>query len=259
MTDKIVDKNAGDTYKDTIFLTWLKNTNQRRVFEKVLSERSDWWCKDGMTILELGCGDGASAARLFDVLDKKGLQYSYTGVDPSSEQLERFKTRFPGKNDLQLTCAGAEDYAASKKFDLTVVVHALYYVNDLAAILNRICAASEKAIVVHHGKLGINEVHERFRDYVRVGDNIVSTWEDVRRALDRIGASYELQIAYSEADVSSCNDPQNPEGRNLIKFFLDRADLSDDRIVEVSDWFRTRPDTLLQDDGYFFINGIGGL
>jgi hypothetical protein len=135
------------------------------------------------------------------------------------------------------------------------MVHALYYVNSFEEVLRKVCTTADKVFVVHHGVFGMNEVHERFRDYVKPGPHIISTWVDVQKSLDALGFKYELEVRDTEVQVAACQDPQNEEGRKLIKFFLERSDPSEKEIKKVSAWFRTRPKVMKHDVGYFFIEG----
>jgi SAM-dependent methyltransferase len=241
-----------DIYQDSVYSSWLKNSNERDVLERVFRDCRDWWCKDGLKILDIGCGTGSAAKRLFKILDEGKLGYSYTGIDPYEDQLKKFRTEFPDKR-ISLVRSSFEDFVPDKEYDLAILVHSLYYVDDLKGALKKICGMAKKSVVVHHGERGINEVHEAFRSEVKKGANIISTWRDVKKALDDAGIAYDLQIVETEVDVSSCRESGNHEGLNLIRFFLERTDLPDSLIVKVREWFKKRPEKMGQDVGYFFI------
>lgn len=240
-------------YQDTVYSAWLKNSNERDVLEKIFRERAGWWCKDGMSILDIGCGTGSAAQRLFKILSERGYLFTYTGVDPYKDQLKRFREIFHDQPGIELIRSKVEDFNTDHKFDLTIFVHALYYVDDFVKVIPKVRATGNKLVIVHHGKLGINEVHQEFRACVKQGPHIISTWEDVEKALGAANIPYDLQIRDTEVNVSSCKDPKNEEGRRLIRFFLERSELPEKTIKDVSSWFRKRPDMMKQDVGYFFI------
>lgn len=242
-----------DIYEDTVYSAWLKNSNERDVLEEVFRERLNWWSKDNMSILDIGCGTGSAAQRLFKILNEQGFSFTYTGVDPYVDQLIRFRDAFQDQPNIQLIQSKVEDFEADNRFDLTLLIHSLYYANDLIEVIRKVLIAGDKMIIVHHGKFGINEVHQQFRNYVRQGSNIISTWEDVKKALDFVNIQYDLQIRNTETNVASCKDSRNNEGRRLIKFFLEHSELPEKTVEEVSDWFKLRPDILKQDVGYFFV------
>lgn len=243
-----------DIYEDTVYSAWLKNSNERDVLEEVFRERLNWWSKDNMSILDIGCGTGSAAQRLFKILNEQRFLFAYTGVDPYEDQLIRFRDTFQEQSNIQLVKSRVEDFENSRKFDLILFVHSLYYVDDFVQVIKKFRAMGDKLIIVHHGKLGINQVHQQFRLHVKQGPHIISTWEDVKKALDHAKISYNLQIRDTEVNVSSCKDSENEEGRRLIKFFLEHSELPEETIKEVSDWFNSRPDMMKQDVGYFFID-----
>ncbi len=242
-----------DIYQDSVYSAWLKNSNERDVLERVFRDRAGWWCKDNLAILDIGCGSGSAAQRAFKILDEKRFTFEYTGVDPYEDQLKRFRDDMAGKKSIELVCSTVESFTAPKKYDLTMMVHALYYVTSFEDILKKVSTTADKVILVHHGKFGINEVHQQFRSYVKPGPHTISTWEDVQHSLDTVGIPYTLEIRDTQVNISSCKDPKNEEGIKLIKFFLEHSELGPNIIEEVSDWFKKMPDMMKQDVGYFFI------
>ena len=242
-----------DIYQDTVYSAWLKNTNERDVLEQVLNDHADWWCKDNLSILDVGCGPGSAARRVFNILDKKGLKYTFTGVDPYQDQLKRFAEAFPERQDFEMIQSKIEDFTPSRKYDFVMLIHALYYVDSMEPMIKKLADAADKMIIVHHGKLGINEVHQQFRRYVKPGPHIISTWENVQNVLDTLGIKYTLEVRDTEVNLFSCKDPKNKEGRKLIKFFLEHSELPENVIEEVSEWHKSRPDIMKQDVGFFLI------
>ncbi len=244
-----------DVFQDSIYSAWLKYSNERDVLEEVFRKRAGDWCtKNKLSILDVGCGTGSAAQRIIKILDERGVLYEYTGIDPYKDQLERFKENIPRyQRNVELIVSKIEDFQANKKYDLAIVVHSLYYVNDLEKIIKKIFSFADKLVIVHHGKYGINEVHEAFRSLVRKGPNIISTYENIVQILDLLKIPFNLEVHDTYVNVSSCKDPKNEDGRKLIKFFLEHSVLSEDTIEEVSRWFQTKLDIMRHDVGYFFI------
>lgn len=137
-------------------------------------------------------------------MSEKGYSFIYTGVDPYEDQLRRFRDSFNNKEGLELVRSNIEDFATNRKYDLTILVHALYYVDGLESAIKKIRSTADKVVIVHHGKCGINEVHQQFRKHVKQGANIISTWKDVQRALDATSIPYDLEIRDTKVNVSSC-------------------------------------------------------
>lgn len=244
-----------DIYQDSVYSAWLKYSSERDVLEKVFREIADEWCdKDSLSILDIGCGTGSAAQRVFKILDEKQISYKYTGVDPYQDQLTRFREAFPDETNIKFIASKIEDLKTDNRFDLVMIVHALYYVDSLEETLKNILPLADKLVIVHHGKHGINEVHEAFRKYVKEGPNIISTYQNVASALDHLKITYDLKIYDTYVDVSSCKDSNNEDGRKLIKFFLEHSTLPESTFEEVSNWFKTKSDSMKHDVGYFFIS-----
>lgn len=243
-----------DIYEDSVYSAWLKHSNERDVFEKYLKTNLGKCCKkDSLSILELGCGSGSAARRMLSVLNEKGITYSYTGVDPYQDQLDRWLEISPLDKNVTLIKGTVENFVPNKKYDLVLVVHSLYYVDNLAETLKKICTYGTNSFIVHHGEKGINEIHQAFRSYVKPGNNIISTYNNVKIELDNLHVPYNLDIVMTKTDIRPCHDPKNEDGRKLIKFFLERSELSENIIEEVSSFLREKGDFLKQDVGYFTI------
>lgn len=247
---KIYEK---DTYEEPIYSSWLKNVNERVILEKALFDRfNEWfsesWKEKKICIVDIGCGVGSATIKLFKILDKKGIEYCYLGIDPYKEQLERFEESIPLGTNKKLLCSTLENFKPTKKYDIAFVIHTLYYVENMENSLTKILNFAKKAIIVHHGKHGINEVHQKFKKYIKEGAYIISTHEDILDSLDQLGIKYNSKLYPATLNIAPCKDPKNQDGRNMIKFFLEKSILSDEVIEEVSKWFRNKKSNTMTHD-----------
>ncbi|HMP67703.1 MAG TPA: class I SAM-dependent methyltransferase [Candidatus Paceibacterota bacterium] len=243
-----------DIYEDSMYSAWLKYSNERDILEEVLKKNKDLWVKkNSISILEFGCGTGSAAKRIFNILNSEGISYEYTGVDPYQDQLDRWSEWLPKGQKVSLVKGTIEDFRSSEKYDLVLAVHSLYYVNDIGEALRSIKNFGKNAIIVHHGMKGINEVHEAFRSFVKLGPNIISTYKEVKQELDAEQIPYFFEVAMSRVDIRACQNPNNEDGKKLIKFFLEHSELSEKIIVEVRTFLRTKGDFMEQYVGYFFL------
>ncbi len=250
MSKKLVyDRTEGE---EDIYAAWLANANERQVLEKILNKRFGEWCNpvgnNPFNIADIGCGRGSGALKMFRILDQRGIEYNYTGVEPSQIQLDQFRAQIGKDRNKTLICSKLEDFNPRKHFDLTFAVHPLYYVESMSEALSKMLALSDKTLIVHHGIRGINEVHQRFRKYVKKGPNIISTHEDVARALEELGVRYSLEVYPTKTNISSCKDSTSKKGRSLIKFFLEQPRLSEKVIREVSGYFAAMKSDYLTHD-----------
>ncbi len=239
---KIYEK---DTYEEPIYASWLKNVNERVILEKALLDRFDEWFDEKwkgkkICIVDIGCGIGSAAKKLFKILDKKEIEFSYLGVDPYKEQLERFKEAITLNSNKKLVCSKLEDFNPKKKYDIAFVIHVLYYVDNMETSLAKILNFAKKAIIVHHGKKGINQIHQKFKMFVKTGAHIISTHEDVMEALDKLKVDYKSKVYSATLNIKPCKNPKNKDGRNMIKFFLEKSKLLEQVIYKVSEWFNEK-------------------
>jgi hypothetical protein len=137
-----------------------------------------------------------------------------------------------------LACSTLEDFSTSEHFNLGYAVHCLYYVDNMRATLQRLQSLTGKMIIVHHGERGINEVHQNFGDFIRKGPNIMSTHENVLTNLTDLGINYTCEVYPTQTNISACKDPSNLIGKNMIRFFLDQPNLSQEELLEVSKYFK---------------------
>ncbi|MBS3080202.1 class I SAM-dependent methyltransferase [Candidatus Pacearchaeota archaeon] len=240
-------------FEKPIYESWLKNVNEREILEEALTDRfSEWfdqeWNVKRIKIIDIGCGSGSASKRLFRILDNKNIKYSYLGIDPYKEQLERFEKEITIDKNKKLLCSTLDEFKTEEKFDLAFVIHSLYYVEDIEKALNKIMIFADKAIVVHHGENGINKVQKKFKKYVKKGPNIIGTYKDILVSLEKLGIKYDYDIYEATVNVSHCKNPKDKEGINMIKFFLERSKLSKDIIIEVSKWFKEEMDDTMKHD-----------
>lgn len=232
------------------YTSWLETTTEKRDFEDWLTANLPMFAfsrktKRVVRVLDLGCSWGSTSFRIMRVLHKAGLTLDYTAVDPYQPQLDKFR-RLADASDLtgvtlHLACGNAEDWMPDAEvklpaYDLVIGSHMLYYTgSEFRLTLGKMLMLGQELLVVHHGKRGINTVHEAFREYVHPGKNIVSTDDDVAYAMQQlplIGRRWGHYRFPSAVDVSSIADPDSLRGRNLISFFLERAiDTIDPEVV----------------------------
>lgn len=232
------------------YTSWLETTTEKRDFEGWLTANLPMFAFSRMTkrvvrVLDLGCSWGSTSFRIMRVLRKAGLTLDYTAVDPYQPQLDKFQ-RLADASDLtgvtlHLACGNAEDWmpdaeAKLPAYDLVIGSHMLYYTgSEFRLTLGKMLMLGDELLVVHHGKRGINTVHEAFPEHIHPGKNVISTDDDVADAMRQlllIGRRWGHYRFPSTVDVSSVADPDSLRGRNLISFFLERAiDTIDPEVV----------------------------
>ncbi len=245
-----------DVYKSSIYDSWLKNSTERDLMEQVFRDTFDMWCiSKPLAIHDIGCGSGASAKRLFKILNERKVDFTYHGIDPYSDQLDRFRGWVGDSAKIELRTGTIQDYKSlDKEFDLGLAIHSLYYAADLHAALLKITRSSKRAIIVHHGRYGINEVHECFNAYMNPARaNIISTFDDVETALKELSIPYELRRFATRFNIVPIKE-LNADGKNMIRFFLEKSKLPQEILEEVSCYFRKMSgEWMIHNVGYVFL------
>ena len=147
-----------------------------------------------------------------------------------------------------------EELDTKTKYDLSYTIHSLYYVDDLQKSLEKIITISDKAIIVHHGKRGINTIQEKFRAQVKSGPNIISEHTLITSLLDKMNVDYTFENYETKVNVKPCHTPDDKHGSNMIKFFLEKSELPQALLNEVSKYIREEiGDTMIHDMGLIII------
>jgi SAM-dependent methyltransferase len=93
----------------------------------------------GATVLDLGCGDASFA----DEVLARG--YRYVGVDPSNGMCEAARRRLAGRGTIEQ--GDFLSYRPSEPVDATIVLRALYLVDDRVEVLRHIGSYTRTKVV----------------------------------------------------------------------------------------------------------------
>ncbi len=231
-----------------IYDAWLANADERDVLENLLSERLHEWCRaNPLHMIDWGCGTGSAAKRFFRVLSAEGIDFDYTGVDPFPQQLARFAASTPQHQTIRFAEGSFQTFDPAGHYHLALAVHSLYYAGDLNAALSKMATTSDRMLLVYQGGEGVHKVRGRFSNWVQFEDRTKGTYEEVCASLEEHGIPYDLAIYPTQVNVRPCHDPTNEEGRDLVKFFLDDRDASQEKICAVSEYLSSFGDTMQHD------------
>lgn len=171
------------------------------------------------SLLSIGCGDGRLE---LPCLRSSETLTRYRGLDPNGPELADFRAalaRAPLELELDLVEAGLGEepdtsQGEPESFELVLISHVLYYVEDKAAFmreaLSRV-APGGRCLLFHQTNIGINSIQARFGSY----NHRISSHE-VQDLLDSLGVNYRVELLDANIDVRELPD-------ELIHFFLERA------------------------------------
>ncbi len=228
-----MDSTTASLYLDGPFATYLAATNEKRLFTEHFTPRFHRFkaariYDRQVRVLDVGCGDGATSQLNMQMLSNRGQKFHYTAVDPHQAQLDRFANTVPVPGGSSLTCIQGdlesfEPNPDDKPFDLVIAYQMLYHVPNLTAALRKILGLGREVLIGHHGRRGIHQVQEHFREHVTGGPHIISTDSEIEAILagltEELGERHFERTGFvAKINVSSCFQLKN--NRDLAAFFL---------------------------------------
>lgn len=103
--------------------------------------------KDGLSVLDVGCGSGAITA---DIAQR--TRGKVVGIDFSEHLIELAQKNYANLPNLSFEVANINDYVSSEKFDLVIAARTLQWVNNPAEVVQKMASLLKKG-----GKISIND------------------------------------------------------------------------------------------------------
>lgn len=103
--------------------------------------------KDGLSVLDVGCGSGAITADIAQRTYGKVI-----GIDFSEHLIELAQKNYAHLTNLSFEVANINDYISAEKFDLVIAARTLQWVNNPAEVVQKMVALLKKG-----GKISIND------------------------------------------------------------------------------------------------------
>lgn len=103
--------------------------------------------KDGLSVLDVGCGSGAITADIAQRASGKVV-----GIDFSEHLIELAKKNYAHLPNLSFEVADINDYVSDEKFDLVIAARTLQWVNNPVEVVQKMVVLLKKG-----GKVSIND------------------------------------------------------------------------------------------------------
>ncbi len=117
-----VNEAKWDGWVDSLDKKGLRSYYLRRGQRDVISLLN---IKEGMNILDIGCGTGWALGQAADLIDNRGLFY---GVDLSAKMIERAKENFKAKENFHFVKANAESIPLNDNlFDIIICTNSFHH------------------------------------------------------------------------------------------------------------------------------------
>jgi SAM-dependent methyltransferase len=213
----------GQRYADCLH-TYEAASNQRELIlgwftDHVIPQLST----DSASFLSVGCGAGDLDEKILAAGNEHASTISYVGLEPDSRQCERFISRMEFDNDQNIRVEAHntrfEKFTEQRRFDLVLMVHSLYYMDDperaLENALNLVNKFGRLVILIASNDT-LNELSSSFWELENGG----STWfsEDLSRHLEKNGVTFECQRIEATLDITSCFEPHSEQGNRIADF-----------------------------------------
>lgn len=174
-----------------------------------------------VSVLSVGCGDGALDTQIARDLAVPGRLVRYAGLDPHAGSAGRFLASVGAVDGVHATASvgRAERLQPDQRFDAVLCVHALYYVDDLASTLKTLARlllpGGELVIALApHGEL--NQLAAALAPDL---DGHRQWWShDLADALVAAGLDAERSTLHGRLHLDDCLDRDDQTGRLVLDF-----------------------------------------
>jgi len=178
---------------------------------------------DDASFLSVGCGAGDLDEKILAAGKEHASTVSYVGLEPDSRQCDRFTSRMAFENDknirVELHNMRFEEFTGQRRFDVVLMVHSLYYMDDpklaLENALNLVNKFGRLVILIASNDK-LNELASSFWEM----ENGDSTWfsEDLSGHLEKLGVTFERTRIEATLDITSCCEPDSEQGTRIADF-----------------------------------------
>ena len=204
-------------------LAWLRRVGSSRIDCQHQEET--------FRVLSIGCGSGILDRPLIEKWTKSAKandatrEIDYIGIDPNPIACQRFRDEFEKMGldsvDLSVMEETVESYRSSGSFDLTHVVHSLYYFDDPAesirALMDRVADDGE-LVIFQAPKAELNLLADCFWQE-HTNDPIWFSGE-LDDHLRSAGISFQRNRIDAEVNMTACFDEDSSEGKLTLDFLV---------------------------------------
>jgi SAM-dependent methyltransferase len=178
---------------------------------------------DHASILSVGCGAGDLDEKIMAAAKERASTISYVGLEPDPQQCERFMSRLADENDPSIEVeahdTGFEQSPEQRRFDLVLMVHSLYYMEDPKGALEKALSLvndSGQLVILLASNDTLNELSSSFWEI----ENSGSTWfsEDLSGHLENPAVTFERKRIEATLDITSCCEPNSAQGTRIADF-----------------------------------------
>ena len=180
-----------------------------------------------ISIMSIGAGTGYFEDELVRKLDLKISHFH--AVEPNKDHHKMLKQTMLSWDNVEFTIEEkyfTEEYETQHKFDLILMSHCLYNMDNIPKVLSKACSLLEengKLIAFIHSEIGAAELYNHAINNVQylsppLGDQSVTS-KSVCRMLTDLSISHVVQERPCTLDVTDFLKKQHP-GKDVISFLI---------------------------------------
>jgi SAM-dependent methyltransferase len=256
-----------DIQKETVFETFLKYSDEKERSAKVLGViLRELLTKDGMTLLDIGSGNGEYLRLALDRL--KSLSMSkLTLMEPSDNLINRLRLtikRFPPNLRIKVIQSTFENFSTKGQFDIVLVSHLPFSkikLPDVFRKMLKLLRPGGNLIVVLRKKDDIHEFRSKFKSQLMRRKYRSLTIEDAIGVFIKLAKDKHLKISTfkAEAELHIPLADNVPDAISIIEFLLNRRWIDFPYNIQkaVLNYIYRKRGVLHQTDGFALVNKPG--
>jgi SAM-dependent methyltransferase len=213
----------GDRYA-TCLATYEAASNQReRILAWFTGEVVPGLSAERSTILSVGCGAGELDRKLLEASAGVASEISYVGIEPDPRQCESFAASMGFEDDARIEVEAQntsfEDFDERRRFDLVLMVHSLYYMDDPGGAIEKalgLVRDGGRLVILIASNDKLNELSSCFWELTSQG----TTWfsEDLGAHLEDLELQFERERIEARLEVTACCEPGSERGIRIADF-----------------------------------------
>lgn len=199
-------------------------SNQRQqILEWIARAVIPQFSADSMNVLSIGCGAGDLDKHILAAGAEHSATISYVGLEPDAAQCERFVNQMGFAEDenvqIRVHNSSFEELNDPKSYDLVLMVHSLYYMEDPAWAIEKALSLLKEdcqLIVLLAANDVLNELSSSFWQIET--DRTAWYSQDLSAHLDRLSLAFTREQIKARLDVTPCFDSESATGSEIADF-----------------------------------------